>query len=477
MAEKGLRKWIITGTVITGALLELIDTTIVNVSFPQIQRNLGGGLSDAAWLITAYSVANVIILPMSGWLGNHFGRKNYFLISIILFTLASLLCGQSHSLGELIGFRIFQGLAGGGLISTAQAILLDTWPREQASTATVIFGVGAIFGPTIGPAIGGYIIDHAAWRWIFYVNIPLGIFAGAFTYWFLKATPRAGKDKQIDWWGIGLLALTVGSLQFILEKGQDFGWFSNRYIVLLAIVAASGLTLFLRRELKIDYPVVNFRIMRHRSFAAGMITSFVLGVAFYGSMFIFPVFCQTILGFSAQRTGALLVPSGLFTLLTMPVVGVLLKKGIPAQFIATLGAILFFTFSFWLSHSALSSTPNDFFWPLAIRGVGVAMLFVPIITLAVGGLKGDEIGQGTGLNNMMRQLGGSFGIAVITIFIHIRYLSHIQILQPLAGPIAAAAKKQGLMLTYNDSYLAVGLVMLMAIPLLFIAPLKKRVLS
>jgi len=474
MAEIGLRKWVITGTVIMGALLELIDTTVVNVSFPQIQRNLGGGLSDAAWMITGYSIANVIILPMSGWLGNYFGRKNYFLISIILFTLASFLCGQSHSLGELVGFRILQGLAGGGLLSTAQAILLDTWPHEQASTATVLFSAGAIFGPTVGPAIGGYIIDHAAWRWIFYVNIPFGILAAAFTYWFLRATPHAGKGKQVDWLGIGLLALTVGSLQFILEKGQDFGWFSSTYIVLLTIVAATGLILFLRRELKIDYPVVNFRIMRHKSFAAGMITSFVFGVAFYGSLFLFPIFCQTILGFSAQKTGLLLAPSGLFTLMTMPVVGVLLKKRVPAQFIATFGAILFFSFSFWLGHFGMSSTPGDFFWPLALRGVGMAMLFVPILNVAVTSLKGAEIGQGTDLNNMMRQLGGSLGIAVITIFIHFRFLSHIQALQPVAGSITAAANKQGLLLTYHDSYVAVGLIMLIGIPLLYMAPLKKR---
>src|SRR3569833_2784335 len=193
MAETGFRKWIITITVISASLLELIDTTIVNVSLPQIQGNLGATLTDIAWVVTGYAVANVIILPMSGWLGGYFGRKNYFLASIILFTIASFLCGNSHSLSELVGFRILQGIAGGGLISTAQAILLDTWPREQLGTATALFGLGAVVGPTVGPTIGGYITDHASWQWIFYVNIPVGAVAAFFTYTFINKTPKEAK--------------------------------------------------------------------------------------------------------------------------------------------------------------------------------------------------------------------------------------------------------------------------------------------
>ena len=240
MAETGFKKWIITITVITASLLELIDTTIVNVSLPQIQGNLGATLEDVAWVTTGYAVANVIILPMSGWLGNVFGRKNYFLGSIILFTIASFLCGNSHSLGELVMFRILQGVAGGGLISTAQAILIETWPRDQIGTATALFGLGAVVGPTVGPTIGGYITDHATWQWIFYVNIPVGAIAAFCTLTFVNKTPKQAKGIPVDWWGIALLAIAVGSLQVILEKGESEDWFSKTYILVLTVTAILG---------------------------------------------------------------------------------------------------------------------------------------------------------------------------------------------------------------------------------------------
>src|ERR1700754_2270570 len=424
MAETGFKKWIITITVITASLLELIDTTIVNVSIPQIQGNLGATLTDAAWVVTGYSVANVIVLPMSGWLGSFFGRKNYFLASIIIFTAVSFLCGNATSLNELVIFRILQGLAGGGLISTSQAILVETWPREQIGTATALFGLGAVVGPTVGPTIGGFITDHSSWRWIFYVNIPVGAIAAFLTYTFVRATPKEAKGKPIDWWGIGLLAVAVGSLQTILEKGESEDWFAKTYILVLTITAVLGVILFIWREMSIDHPIVNFGILRHRSFAVGMFTSFVLGFGLYGSVFVFPVFCQNLLGFSAQQTGELLFPGGLCTIVMMPFIGKMLNKGIPAQFMATAGMVLFFVFTFMLSHSTLETGQADVLVPLLIRGVGMALLFVPLTTLAISELKGAEMGQGTGLNNMMRQLGGSFGIAALTTVIHIRQASH-----------------------------------------------------
>jgi DHA2 family multidrug resistance protein len=506
MAETGFKKWIITITVIVASLLELIDTTIVNVSLPIIQGNLGATLEDIAWVVTGYAVANVIILPMSGWLGGRFGRKNYFLASIVIFTIASFLCGNATSLNELIAFRILQGLAGGGLISTAQAILLETWPREQIGTATALFGLGAVVGPTVGPTIGGYITDHASWRWIFYVNIPVGILAAFCTITFVRETPKEAK-KPIDWWGIVLLAVAVGSLQTILEKGESEDWFATPYITALTITAVFGTLLFIWRELSTDHPIVNFSIMRHRSFSVGMFTSFVLGFGLYGSVFIFPVFCQNLLGFSAQQTGELLFPGGVCTILMMPFIGKMLNKGIPAQFMATGGMFLFFVFTHMLSNSTLQSGPNDFFWPLVIRGVGMALLFVPLTTLAMADLKGSELGQGSGLNNMMRQLGGSFGIASLTTLIHVRQgfhrsnlLSNINVYnntfnERLQGSIHAfMAKgaslmdatrmayramegtiiKQTLLLTYDDAYWISGLIMLFSIPLIYLQPFKKN---
>jgi len=506
MAEQGFRKWIITITVIMASLLELIDTTIVNVSIPQIQGNLGATLEDVAWVTTGYAVANVIVLPMSGWLGSFFGRKNYYMASILLFTIASFLCGNAHSLDELIIFRIIQGVAGGGLISTSQAILIETWPREEIGTATALFGLGAVVGPTVGPTIGGWITDNYSWPWIFYVNIPVGALALFLTYTFVRTTPKDGKGKPIDWWGIGLLALAVGSLQVILEKGESEDWFAKTYILVLTITAILGTLLFIWRELSTDHPIVNFAIMRHRSFAVGMFTSFILGFGLYGSVFVFPIFCQNLLGFSAQQTGEILFPGGLCTIVMMPFIGKMLNKGIPAQFMATIGMFLFFVFTTMLSKSTLNSGTGDFFWPLVIRGVGMALLFVPLTTLAIADLKGPEIGQGTGLNNMMRQLGGAFGIATLTTIIHIREGFHRSNLLSNINPynnaftqrfnmlvqnfeskgksfldashmaysaIDAAVTRQTLLLTYADAYWISGLVMLFSIPLLYLQPFKK----
>ncbi|SEO18519.1 DHA2 family efflux MFS transporter permease subunit [Mucilaginibacter sp. OK283] len=506
MAETGFRKWIITITVITASLLELIDTTIVNVSLPKIQGNLGATLEDVAWVVTGYAVANVIILPMSGWLGSKFGRKNYFITSIIVFTIASFLCGNATSLNELVLFRILQGLAGGGLISTSQAILIETWPREQIGTATALFGLGAVVGPTVGPTIGGYITEHMNWRWIFYVNIPVGAMAAFLAYTYVRETPKEAKGKPIDWWGIALLAVAVGSLQTILEKGESEDWFATPYITVLTISAILGLILFIWREMSIDYPIVNFSILRHRSFAVGMFTSFVLGFGLYGSVFVFPVFCQNLLGFDAQQTGEILFPGGLCTIVMMPFIGKMLNKGIPAQFMATAGMFLFFVFTTMLSNSTLAMGTHNFFLPLMIRGVGMALLFVPLTTLAIADLKGPEVGQGTGLNNMMRQLGGSFGIATLTTVIHIRQgvhrnnlLTNITATNPALidrvnnsihafmakghslidatrmayGAIEGALTKQVLLLTYDDAYWISGLVMLFSIPLLYLQPFKK----
>lgn len=507
MAEQGFRKWIITITVIMASLLELIDTTIVNVALPDIMGNLGATLEDAGWLVTGYAVANVIILPMSGWLGDRFGRKNYFLASILIFTLASFLCGYANSLTELILYRILQGLAGGGLLSTAQAILMETWPREEIGMATALFGLGAVVGPTIGPTIGGYIVDHTNWRYIFYVNIPVGAIAAFLVSTFVRESPQYAKGKPIDWWGILMLAIGVGSLQVVLEKGESEDWFATPYIAVLAVAAILTGIGFIWRELSTDHPVVNFRILKNRSFAIGIITSFALGFALYGSVFIFPVFCQNLLGFTAQQTGLILLPSGLATICLMPLVGMMLKKGVPAQILATGGFVLFFVFTWMLSNSTLESGTGDFFWPLIIRGIGMAVLFVPLTTLAVSSLQGKEIGQGTGLNNMMRQLGGSFGIAILTTLIHIKSaetrsalvekvntynsayverkegLMHTfatqghtsQEAEQMANrAIEGTITKQTLLLTYDHMYLLIGVFVLCAIPVIYLQKFKKK---
>lgn len=508
MVETGARKWIVTITVILAALLELIDTTIVNVSIPQIMGNLGASLDEVGWVVTSYTVANVIILPMSGWIGQKFGRKQYFLFSIIMFVVASFFCGHAHTLTELIVFRIIQGFAGGGLLSPAQAILLESWPPEEIGMATALFGLGAVFGPTVGPTIGGFITDHFSWPWIFYVNIPVGAVAVFLVTTFIRDTPPSSKGEKIDWWGILFLAIAIGSLQVVLERGESEDWFHTTYIVMLAAAAFVFIIFFIGREVNVAYPVVNFNIMRHSSFSIGMFTSFMLGFAMYVSVFVFPVFCQNILGFSALQTGEILFPGGIATICMMPLVGMMLKRGIPAQILSTVGMILFFVFSTMMASSNVFSGTQNFFWPLIVRGIGMSVLFVPLTTLAVQDLRGKEIGQGTGLNNMMRQLGGSFGIAISTVLLNSRIAQHRNMLighinnynnaftqrynlfyngflskgfsldQAKAMAMQAidgSMMKQVLLLSYNDVYLFCGVFLLCCIPLLYLQKFKKKV--
>jgi DHA2 family multidrug resistance protein len=508
MAEKGARKWIITITVILAALLELIDVTIVNVSLPDIMGNLGATIDEVGWVVTSYTVANVIILPMSGWLGNKFGRKNYFLFSIIAFVVASFFCGHAHTLTELVIFRILQGFAGGGLLSPAQAILLETWPREEMGMATALFGLGAVFGPTVGPTIGGYITSHLSWPWIFYVNVPVGAIAVFLVITFINPTPKSAKGERIDWWGILFLLIAIGSLQIFLERGDREDWFHSTFITVLCIMSILFLVAFVWRELSIDFPVVNFKIMRHRSFTIGMFTSFMLGFAMYVSVFVFPIFCQNLLGFSALQTGEILFPGGIATICMMPFVGTMLKRGVPAQIMSTFGMILFFFFSYLMANSNLLSGTENFFWPLIVRGLGMSLLFVPLTTLAVQDLHGKEMGQGTGLNNMMRQLGGSFGIAISTVILNMRLAmhrsnlvghinnysdasnsrftmmvsqfqgkgyTHAEAVQMAYQALDYTLSKQVMLLSYNDVYLFCGIFMLCCIPLLYLQKFKKNV--
>ena len=506
MAEHGFRKWIITITVILASLLELIDTTVVNVSLPQIMGNLGATLEDVGWVVTSYAIANVIILPMSGWLALKFGRRNYFISSIVLFTVASFFCGNAHNIWELIAFRFIQGIGGGGLLSTSQSILIETWPKEQIGMATAMFGLGVVVGPTLGPTIGGYITDHFSWPWIFYVNIPLGIVAILLSLEFIRGKKDITMQGKIDWLGIFLLSASVGSLQVVLERGESEDWFSTTYITVLSFVAVIGLIAFIWQELSIDNPVVNLRILKKRSFSIGIFTTFILGFGLFGSVFIFPVFAQNLIGFTSQQTGELIIPGGLTTIFMMPLVGMMLRKKIPAQLMAVIGFVMFFIFTEMLRHANLQSGWNDFAWALVVRGLGLSLLFVPLTTLALSGLEGKEIPQGTGLNNMMRQLGGSFGIAIITTMLHLRQGYHRNILleninqynpafterfnayvngfvakgfsmadaqQAAYKAIEGAVVRQTYLLSYLDGFYFVGVFFLFCIPLLFLQPISK----
>ena len=430
MAEQGFTKWIIVVTVIMASLLELIDTTVVNVALDQMMGNLGATLEDAAWVVTSYAVANVIILPMTSWLSSKFGRKNYFAFSVMLFTVASFFCGHAHNIWELAGYRFIQGIGGGALLSTSQSIMMETFKREDAGLAQAIFGMGVIIGPAIGPILGGYIVTNYSWPWIFYINLPLGIMAFLMILTFIKESPHRRDIDEIDWLGIFLLVVSVGSLQIFLERGQAEDWFNTTYITVLAFTSAIGAVSFIWWELVCPHPIVDLRILRDKQISYGMIFTFVLGFGLFGSIFAFPIFLQSLLGFTAAQVGVILVPSSIATVFMMPFIGIALRKKFPPQIMACIGLLIFAIFSWWMSKANLSSGLKDFFWPLMLRGVGLSLLFVPLTTMALSGLQRKDIAQGTGLNNMVRQLGGSFGVALISTFLARRIVFHRNELVP-----------------------------------------------
>ncbi|MDN3596629.1 MDR family MFS transporter [Zunongwangia endophytica] len=420
LVEYGFRRVIITITAVLCALLEIIDTTIVNVALNDMRGSLGATLTDIAWVITAYAIANVIIIPMTSWLSKQFGRRNYFAASIIIFTVTSFLCGNATNIWELVAFRFIQGMGGGALLVTAQTIITESYPVAKRGMAQAIYGMGVIVGPTLGPPLGGYLVDHFSWPYIFYINIPLGIIATFLTILFVKS-PKYGdklKANQVDWWGIISLTTFIGSLQFVLEHGQQDDWFQNGTIVTLSVMAVFGLILFIWRELTYEHPIVNLRVLRDTNLSIGTVLTFILGFGLFGSTFIIPIYTQSILGWTATDAGLLLIPSSITTGLMMPIIGKLLERGVPQKILAAAGFGVFFLYSLWMYLLMTPDTGSEhMFWPLVVRGVGLGLLFVPITTLSLSTLKGKDIADGAAFTGMMRQLGGSFGIAIITTFV------------------------------------------------------------
>lgn len=420
LVEYGFRRAIITVIAVLCSLLEIVDTTIVNVALNNMRGSLGATLTDVAWVITAYAIANVIIIPMTSWLSQQFGRRNYFTASIIIFTIASFMCGNATNIWELVIFRFIQGLGGGALLVTAQTMLTESYPIAKRSMAQAIYGMGVIMGPTLGPPLGGYITDHYSWPYIFYINVPLGIIATILTILYVKS-PKFGeklKASQVDWLGIIYLSAFIGSLQYVLEHGQQDDWFNNNTIVTLSLISLFGLILFIQREMTYKYPIVNLKVFSDTNLRLGTIMAFILGFGLYASTFLIPIYTQSVLRWSATDAGLLLIPSSLMTGFMMPIVGKLIQRGVSQKYMITAGFLAFFAFTFWMSRVITPDTGEEFmYWPLVLRGVGLGLLFVPISSLSLSTLKGKEIGDGAAFTGMMRQLGGSFGIAIITTFI------------------------------------------------------------
>jgi len=498
-------RWLIVLAAMTGAVLEVLDTTITATALPQIQGNIGATLSEVGWVNTGYIIANVIVLPMAGWLAGRFGRGGYFAGAIALFTFASLMCGLSHSLNALVFWRVVQGLGGGGLLATGQVILLEAFPPKQQGIATALFGVGVTVGPLLGPVLGGWLTENLSWPWIFYINLPFGIAAVVLTRLFVPDGAGQGKGSEaaktpIDFFGIGLLAAGMGSLQAVLERGQEEDWFDSRFIVNSALVAALALSAFAWWELRAAHPVLNLRVLRNRSLTAGALFGAVLGFGLYGTIFLLPIYQQSLLGYNAYASGFVQFKPAIFGMLSFMTAGILSQKA-DARALLAFGTVLFILCPWGLSHLTTLSGDGDVFLPLAARGFSLGFLFIPLTLASLGSLPSEDRDTGSGVVNFMRQFGGSVGIATLTTVLTRRadfhraaLVSHLSDGNPAVrewlagaqaqmaahgmgeaaahagalGQLNAVVQKQATMLSFNDCFLVVAVAFLLALPLVFL---------
>ncbi len=395
-------------------LIEIVDTSVVNVALDHIRGSLSAGIDESTWTITSYLVSNAIIIPITGWLSKLFGRKRYLIFSISLFTASSFLCGSAWNLQSLIFFRILQGIGGGALQPISQSILLESFPPRQHGMAMAVFGIGIMFGPIIGPLLGGWITDNWSWHWIFYINIPIGIISILMAMLFITDPPYMKRQvMKIDYWGLALLATGLGCLQIILDKGQQENWFSSPLIVWLSCISAVALILFIIVELFAEHPVVDLRTFKNVSFSTGNIVMFFAFFNLFASIVLLPIYLQTLMGYTATLAGLVLGPGGVATLLAMPIAGRLVTKINPKGLLA-FGIIVCAYATHMMSQFNLSSDFVTLFWPRVVLGVGMGFLFIPLTTLTLSTIKKEDMGNATAIYNLLRNLGGSFGVAFVT---------------------------------------------------------------
>jgi DHA2 family multidrug resistance protein len=505
-------RWIILLGLITAAIMEVLDTTIVNVALPQMAGNLGATQEEVGWVATGYILSNVVVLPMTAFLTERFGRRRYLTFSIVLFAVASFFCGTSNSLGELVAWRVLQGAGGAALLSTAQATIRQIFPREQQGMVQAIFLLGIIVAPTVGPTLGGWITDNYSWHWIFFINVPIAAVSTFLVSNFLRDPPDTRRNRaEIDWLGIGLLMVGLGCLQYVLEEGNRSDWFADAWILRLAIIAGICLSVMLWWELssRNPHPVVQFRVLRNRELAASIFLFVSLGFGLYGGVFIFPLFTETILGFTPTETGLALLPGGIATGIGALICGRLLNGAKPlvdARLLIAFGVSLFLIAMWRLGHLSTAAGEPEVRAALIIRGAGLGFLFTPINNVAYASLKPSIAQQASGLINLSRQLGGSFGIAILASYVttHMQYhrvdlLSNVYPGNPLVasrlqqftgalaargyGPVAAhngalamlerQVMQQASMLAYNDAWIMIMLVFVLVSPAIFLLSAPK----
>ncbi|MEO6603340.1 MAG: DHA2 family efflux MFS transporter permease subunit [Polyangiaceae bacterium] len=493
-------KWAIAVAVATGALLEVVDTSIVNVALTDMQNTLGATLSEVSWVVSGYAVANVIVLPLTAWLGDRFGKKRYFIFSLVGFTVASIMCGLATTLPMLVLARVLQGLMGGGLLAKAQAILFETFPKEEQGVAQAFFGAIVIAGPAIGPTLGGYLVTNIGWRWIFFVNVPLGILAVLLCQTSLKPDDETKNTSRVDWIAILMLAVGLGSLQTLLEEGNSEDWFESRLIWLLCVAAIASLIAFVFRELKSKIPVVDLRVLRYRSLWAGSILSVIVGMALYGTLFSVPIFAQTLMHYTSQETGLLLLPSALASAVTMIGAGQIIRK-IDSRLALVVGASILVFAVYQLSNLTSATGSDDFFWPLIIRSVGTVAMFLPLNMATLSPIPKEDIAKASGFFNLTRQLGGSIGVALLSLLLTQRQAFHrgvlvekmastdpalLDRLHVLSGAFMAKGailvdaqrqalaaldgivNREALVMSFNDTFFATGVLIVVFLPLVLL---------
>jgi DHA2 family multidrug resistance protein len=502
-------RWFILAGLITAAMLQVLDTTIVNVALPQMAGNLGATSEEIGWVVTGYILSNVIFLPMTAFLTLRFGRKRYLTTSIIVFIVASFFCGTSHSLQEIVFWRILQGAGGAALLSTSQATLVQVFPRTEQAIVQSIFMLSLTVAPTLGPTLGGYITDNFTWNWCFLINVPIGILAAFLVITFLHDTEQPNTSGTIDWAGIGLLAVGLGAMQYVLEEGERNDWFQDNLILTLAIISGICVSLLIWWQLsrRNKAPVIDFRVLHNPTLSACLFLFVVLGFGIYGGTYLFPLFAQTVLGFTSMQTGLALLPGGIATGISILVCGAILNRPQPMfdiRWIIVSGTIVTMVSMWQLGHLSTESGTEDTTIALLLRGLGTGLLFVPINQAAFASLKKSELQQASGLLSLSRQLGGSFGIAILATYVnqHIQYhradlLTNYSVSNPifvqrlhvLAGALSSSGMsgpsatqgalgllnqslmRQAMTMSYNDAFLVMLLVNLITLPAVFL--LKK----
>ncbi len=422
--QPSVNKWAVAGTVMLPVLIEIMDMTVVNVALRHIQGSLSAGLEEVTWVLTFYLVSNAVVIPATGWMAGLFGRKRYLIFSIFLFTASSLMCGSAPSLSVLLVFRVLQGIGGGALQPLSLAILLEAFPPRERGMTMAIFGMGVVFGPILGPIMGGWITDHFTWRWIFYINIPIGLVAIMLALIFVSDPPYLRRRTvRIDSLGLALLVLGIGSLQLMLDRGEMEDWFSSMQIIVLACVAAICIAALVIWELMTEEPVVDLSVFADRSFASGNIVMLLGFFSFFSSIVLLPIFLQNLMGYTAFLAGIVLGPGGITTLLTMPLVGILIQRVQP-RYLLGFGLLVNGYALLLMSGFNLQVDFHHVILPRVVQGLGMSFFFVPCGTVALASIPRERLGNATSIFNLIRNIGGSFGVAFSTTLLSQRSQFH-----------------------------------------------------